>query len=54
MVKQLAAFPTTLFFDGEGNQVREPMEGAPGDPGEAYRDAVNQCLAEMGKGMIGP
>ncbi|MBQ9061046.1 MAG: hypothetical protein IJ128_07875 [Firmicutes bacterium] len=54
VVDKVEEYPTAFFFDSEGNQVAEPMVGVPDDTGQAYREKVNQCLGEMGKGMIGP
>ena len=45
-------FPTTYFFDSEGNQVAEAVVGAPGDPKQAYLDGINQALKSLGKEAI--
>ncbi|MBQ9015952.1 MAG: hypothetical protein IJ109_07485 [Firmicutes bacterium] len=47
-------YPTALFFDSEGSQIGEPLIGVPEDTGQTYREKINQCLGDMGKGMIGP
>lgn len=54
VVDQVEEYPTAFFFDSEGNQVSKPLKGVPDDPGQTYREKVNECLGEMGKGMIGP
>lgn len=42
-------YPTTYFFDSEGNQVAEPVVGAPDKPKQTYLDSINQGLESLGK-----
>ena len=45
-------YPTTYFFDSEGNQVADPVVGAPADPKTDYLNSINQALEAIGKEPI--
>lgn len=42
----LMAVPTTIFVDGKGNLIGEPIVGAAPDQ---YREMLDQCLEEVGE-----
>ncbi len=44
----LEGYPTTLFFDSEGNAVGTGWSGAVPDPCELYTDMMNDILVDMG------
>ena len=49
LLKKLRYTPTTLFFDGAGNQVGEPLIGAASNVEQTYKSALNKVLHSLGK-----
>ena len=52
LLDEMSYYPTTFFFDSEGNQVADPEIGVPDDPKADYLNSINAGLESMGRDAI--